>query len=144
MGLDRSDVGVVQPAGALLAIAVLPENGQAFPLWSSPGGFTATDLTASYANFPNPFAAGRQTTVFAYYLRTDARVSLRILTPRGVPVATLIDGASRGAGLHQVDRWDGRNGAGAVVLNGIYVAELAVSYDDGISERHVRKVAVVR
>ncbi|HYM82003.1 MAG TPA: DNRLRE domain-containing protein [Candidatus Limnocylindria bacterium] len=144
LGLDRPDVGVVQPGSALLAIAVLPENGQAFPLWSQAGGFSATDLSGSYANFPNPFAAGRQGTTFTYYLRDGARVSLRILTPRGVSVATLLDGVARAPGLHQDDRWDGRNGSGSVVANGVYVAELSVRYDDGTDERELRKVAVVR
>jgi hypothetical protein len=144
LGLDRPDVGVVQPGSVLLAIAVLPENGQAFPLWSQAGGFSPTDLSESYANFPNPFAAGRQTTAFTYYLRGGAHVSLRILTPRGVAVATLLESVARPQGLHQGDLWDGRNGNGSVVANGVYVAELSVRYDDGTQERELRKVAVVR
>ena len=144
LGLDRPDVGVVQTAGALLAVAVLPGNGQSFRCGRRPEASHHPRPERELRNFPNPFAAGRQVTAFSYYLRTGGRVSLRILTPRGVRVATLLDGVSRGPGLHQDDRWNGRNGTGSVVLNGIYVAELAVSYDDGSSERHVRKVAVVR
>ena len=57
---------------------------------------------------------------------------------------TLLDGVWRAAGMHQDDRWDGKNGAGRTVRNGVYIAELTVHYDDGSSERALRKVAVVR
>jgi hypothetical protein len=59
-------------------------------------------------------------------------------------VTTLIDGELRPAGLHQGDRWNGRNGNGSSVTNGVYLAELEVAYTDGSSARHLRKVAVVR
>jgi hypothetical protein len=144
VGCDHADVGVLQPAGALFTIAVQPEPGQAFPLWSEAGGFTVADLGGSYANFPNPFAAGREATTIVYYLRGPARVSLHILSARGEEVVTLLDGAQRQAGLHQEDRWDGRNGRGATVYNGVYVAELTARFDDGTSQQVRRKVAVVR
>jgi hypothetical protein len=51
---------------------------------------------------------------------------------------------SRPAGLQLADVWDGRNGAGARVQHGVYVAELTVRLDDGRSERLRRKVAVIR
>ena len=144
LGLDRSGVGVVQPSNPLLGVAVRPIAGRAFPLWTEAGNFTGHDLASSYSNFPNPFAAGRQSTQIVYDLKTNARVTLRLLTARGEGVATLVDDAPRTAGLHQEDRWDGRNGQGEVVANGVYVAELVVRYDDGSSERLLRKVAVVR
>jgi hypothetical protein len=144
LGLERADVGVVQPTSALLAVQVLPENGQSFPMWSEAGGFGATEVAASYSNFPNPFAAGREATRFTYYLPGDGRVWLRIRTARGGTVATLADGTRRGSGQHQDDAWDGRNGHGHVVLNGVYVAELVVRFDDGTVARCLRKVAVVR
>jgi len=142
--MDASGIGVIQPASALLAINVLPWSGQEFPMWTEAGGFTATTLRESYSNFPNPFAAGRQATTFVYYLHTSGRVSIRILTPHGAPVATLIDHAPHAVGLHQLERWDGRNDRGETVYNGVYVAELEVSYDDGTHERVLRKLAVVR
>jgi hypothetical protein len=144
LGCDRAGIGVVQPASALLAVSVQPAAGQAFPLWSEAGSFSEADLARSWANYPNPFAAGREATSFVYFLRGPARVSLRLLTPHGEPVATLLDGAVRAAGLHQEDRWDGRNGRGEPVFNGVYLAELSVRFDDGASDRLLRKVAVVR
>jgi hypothetical protein len=144
LGFDRADVGVVQPGGAALSIALVPETGQSFPLWTDTGNLGAMSLEKSYANFPNPFAAGREQTSFVYYLPQNGRVTLRIWTLRGDAVTTLIRDGARPAGLHQEDVWNGRNGSGDTVLNGVYLAELVVTFDDGQSKRLLRKVAVVR
>jgi len=144
LGLDAGDVGVLQPGGVLLGISVVPVPGQSFPLWTESGSVAETSLEGSYANFPNPFAAGIEPTSFVYYLPDPGRVTLRIWTARGEKVVTLLDGVSRPAGLQDTDRWDGRNGGGSYVLNGVYVAELVVHFDDGSSRRLLRKVAVVR
>jgi hypothetical protein len=144
LGLDAPDIEVVQPDGALLAIRVTPESGSVFPFWSESGRFTARDLAGSYGNFPNPFAAGREITTFVYFLRAAASVSLRLLTPHGESVMTILDRAERPPGLQEQDVWDGRNGNGGVVRNGVYIAELVVDYADGQQERVLRKVAVVR
>ncbi|HTM01670.1 MAG TPA: DNRLRE domain-containing protein [Candidatus Omnitrophota bacterium] len=144
IGIDAAGVGVVQPGSALLTVQVSPEAGTAFPMWTESGSFTPASLAASWGNFPNPFAAGREATSFVYYLASSADVTLRIWTPAGEGVATLLDRAPRGAGLHQADAWNGRNGRGDVVRNGVYVAELIVKYADGSTERARRKVAVVR
>ena len=113
-------------------------------MWSAAAGLTASTLRGSYSNFPNPFAAGREATTFVYYLPAGARVSIHILTPHGESVATPLEDATRSSGLHQSDRWNGRNGRGQPVYNGIYVAELDVRYDNGTSDRILRKLAVVR
>jgi hypothetical protein len=144
LGIDAAGIGVVQPGSALLTVRVSPEAGFAFPSWTETGSFTPASLEESWSNFPNPFAAGREATSFVYYLATDAQVTLRLWTPNGDGVATLLDRAARGPGLHQDERWDGRNGRGDVVRNGVYVAELIVTYADGSTERTRRKVAVVR
>jgi uncharacterized repeat protein (TIGR01451 family) len=144
LGVRQSDIGVVQPDGALLAISVQPAPGKIFPFWSEAGSFTAAGLGESFVNYPNPFAAGREKTTFAYFLPRPGRVTLRILTPYWETVRTLVDAENRGDGLVQVDPWDGRNGRGSAVQNGVYLAELMVRFDDGTSERILRKVAVVR
>ena len=144
LGCDASDIGVVQPSSALLQIRIAPAQTVAFPLWTGAGVFATATLHDSYANFPNPFAAGRGTTAFAYYLRDPGRVTLKIYTPAGDGVATLLLDAARLAGMNQSDLWDGRNGNGSVVRNGVYIAELSVSFADGSRERVRRKVAVVR
>jgi len=144
LGVDESGIGVVQPGSALLAVQVRPEPGHSFPLWTEAGTVGAATLVASYSNFPNPFAAGREATSFVYYLRAEGRVSLRILTPSGERVAEVVRDEARAAGLHQSDAWTGRNGAGDLVRNGVYLAEILARYADGATERVVRKVAVVR
>jgi hypothetical protein len=144
LGLNAAGVGVIQPGGALLQIQVQPAPGRSFPMWTEFGSVSGLSLRASYSNFPNPFAAGREPTSFAYYLREAGRVTLRIFTANGEPVATLAKNAGRPAGMNQADLWDGRNGQGKVVRNGVYIAELDVSFDGGGSDRVRRKVAVVR
>jgi parallel beta-helix repeat protein len=143
-GIDREDVGVVQPSSAVLQIQVEPVVGETFPMWTEAGSVNALSLRESFSNFPNPFAAGHESTTFVYYLPMDARLSLRIFTGRGKGVATLLSDAWQEAGVHQGTRWDGRNGVGSAVVNGVYIAELVVKYDNGDSERLIRKVAVVR
>jgi hypothetical protein len=143
-GIHAVGIGVVQPSSALLEIQVQPQENQNFPFWTLAGNFTGADLSASYSNFPNPFAAGREQTKFAFYLRESARVKLRILTIRGEEVCTLLEEAALGAGLHQDTSWDGRNDRGDTVLSGVYVADLEVRYADGTNARELHKVAVVR
>jgi len=145
MGVDQADVGVVAGTGsALLGVRVTTEPGEVFPLWTEAGGFTAPQLEDSYANFPNPFAAGRETTTIVYSLASPASITLRVLSARGEPVITLRSDEPRNAGLYQDDIWNGRNARGTTVVNGVYLAELMVTYDDGTSERLLRKIAVVR
>ena len=57
---------------------------------------------------------------------------------------TMLDSAPLPAGLYQDQNWDGRNGRGEVVVNGVYLAEILVTFGDGTAQRHIRKVAVVR
>jgi hypothetical protein len=135
---------VQQPDGALLAIRIEPAGGGLFPFWSECGQFTGQSLSASYANFPNPFAAGRENTTFVFNLPREGTVNLKIITPRGETIKTVIDNEQRSGELHQDDAWDGRNGKGDAVRNGVYIAELSVHYTDGEQERILRKVAVVR
>jgi hypothetical protein len=144
LGVYAAGIGVMQPSSALLEIQVQPEDQQSFPFWSQAGNFSFADLHSSYSNFPNPFAAGRQETTFAFYLREAARVKLRILTIRGEEVLTILDGEQLDTGLHQNQTWNGRNERGDSVINGVYVADLEVHYADGSSARELRKVAVVR
>jgi hypothetical protein len=115
-----------------------------FPLHTEYAQFAVEALEESFTNFPNPFAAGRQSTTFSFYLPRPARVSLRIYTPRGDAVLTLLDDVSAGVGLEQTTAWDGRNGEGDTVRNGVYVAELVAVFPDGKTERLTRKLAVVR
>ncbi len=143
-GIDGGDIGVIQPGSALLQIAVVARSGQAFPMWTETGTFSTLSLKESFSNFPNPFSAGNQLTTFVYYLPKNAKVTLKIWTVRGEAVSTVLQAVHRTAGLYQDNQWDGRNGRGIAVVNGVYIAELTAQYDDGSKDRHFRKVAVVR
>ena len=77
VGLDRADVGVVQPENPLLTVAVQAGPGLGFPFWSEAARFSARALGESYLNWPNPFAAGHAATSFSFYLPEPARVTLR-------------------------------------------------------------------
>lgn len=143
-GWDSEDIGIVQPGGALLLIETRHVEGRSFPLWTEVGNFSTTTFDESFANFPNPFAAGREETSFIYYLPTDGQVTLRLWTSRAEKVVTLLDAKDQMAGLHQHVRWDGKNGNGSTVINGVYVAELNVRFADGSTKRLLHKVAVVR
>jgi hypothetical protein len=144
LGVDAADIGVIQPQSALLQVVVLPEAGLAFPLWTESAEIGATDFSGSFTNFPNPFSAGREVTTLGYYLSGPARVTIRVMTLRGEPVRTILDDASQSGGMHESDLWDGRNGEGRVVRNGVYIVELRARYDDGSRARAMRKIGVVR
>lgn len=143
LGLLAAGVSVVQPSGVAFTIRVAPRSSS-FPFWTEATSFAPTDLAESFSNYPNPFAAGRESTDIAYFLRGDARVTLRIYSMRGERVVTVVDGERRLAGMQQNDLWDGRNGTGDVVRNGVYLAQLSVEYGDGQSKEIYRKIAVVR
>jgi hypothetical protein len=144
VGLTDADLGIVQPASALLRVRVRAAPGQEFPMWTDAGAFSELSLAGSFSNFPNPFAAGGESTSFVYYLPAAGNVTLRLWTVRGEAVRTIREETQRNAGLYQDDRWDGRNGRGTAVVHGVYIAELVVNFADGSSERLLRKVAVVR
>jgi hypothetical protein len=144
IGVRREDVGAVQPASPLLFVVVSSEEGQTFPYWTAMGSVGASSLRESYGNFPNPFAAGRQNTSFSFFLPQNARLTLTLWNAIGDKVITLMTAAAQSAGLHQDQQWDGRNGAGHLVTNGVYFAELVVEYADGTHDRVLRKVAVAR
>jgi hypothetical protein len=143
LGILEQDLACVQP-GSTTPVVVRPAAGQIFPFWTAAASLGAAALAESYINFPNPFAAGRGETRFAFNLTEPATVSLKLWTPRGEPVLTLLSDAALGVGLYQDIAWDGRNGRGQAVRNGVYLAELKVQYESGANERLLRKVAVVR
>jgi hypothetical protein len=90
-------------------------------------------------NAPNPFHAGRETTTIRYQVETSADVEIRIATLRGELVwETRRREETSGPALRALE-WDGRNGAGQMVRNGVYVCHVQAG------TRTTRfKIAVVR
>ena len=103
-------------------IPVMAPDGTDFPnVLSAP-----SRLFTGVHNYPNPFRAGYESTTISYYLANDSRVSLKIFTLDGKPVISQTYSAEDPQGrrgLREIE-WDGRNGDGRVVLNGVYICKL--------------------
>ncbi|MDZ7369991.1 MAG: hypothetical protein ONB12_02330 [candidate division KSB1 bacterium] len=114
---------------------------------SHPAVLVDASLGKSFYNYPNPFGRlSKPKTSFVYYLKEASDIKLSIYTLTGDLVRTwefkkdeYPDYTS--PGLHQGDiEWDGTNGMGVPVLNGVYLAYLKTGY----GEQTVTKIAVVR
>jgi hypothetical protein len=94
------------------------------------------DLTLTgVTNFPNPFNPNREKTKIRYRLSTDAdEVKIRIYDITG-SLVTELDGTTIGETSSVWDKyndieWDGRNGRGDLVMNGIYPFEITARLGD--------------
>jgi len=126
----------------MLVRALLPD---AFPMASDSVAIRSQQLEESFINYPNPFAAGRQTTQIEYFLAQDAEVGLKIYSITGEPVRLLVDDVRQSGNRMYRCAWDGRNGAGQVVLNGVYFSVLTVKPAAGGERKQaVLKIAVVK
>jgi uncharacterized repeat protein (TIGR01451 family) len=141
---DTADVDVRDAVtGGAIAAATIGNTG--YPLLTALTHVLGAAQDAAFTNYPNPFAAGRQTTRITFYLDEPSRVTLKLYTLWGAPVKTLIDGETRQPGLHQDVDWTGLNGDGDVVNNGVYYLVLDIKPSGGGTSRSTkRKVGVIR
>jgi len=109
-----------------------------FPMQSQLMVFLPPDVASTYGNYPNPFHPGQGSTTIEFNLQSAATVSLVLYDVMGNQVETLINNQNLPAGLQRAF-WDGRNGTGNVVLNGIYYAQLTVG-----GQKYMIKIAVVK
>ncbi len=122
-------------------------NSPVFQILTNQTAINPANLKSSYANYPNPFGANHPETYFIYYLPEKARVTLRIYTLTGELVHVLLNEVIKQTGLYDKDEiWDGRNGRGEKVLNGVYIAMIYANYLQGTrkTEKYLRKVSVIR
>ncbi len=103
-------------------------------------------------NYPNPFDPGRnETTSINYYLEDNSNVELRIYDPYGrVVVAKNFDkdstdpislsATSKGGAAWM---WDGKNGEGRTVANGIYLVKVRAQ-SSGKTQEFKRRVGVIK
>ncbi|MBN2071207.1 MAG: T9SS type A sorting domain-containing protein [Candidatus Krumholzibacteriota bacterium] len=111
----------------------LPVNGSVDIVTGSNGEIPAAlDL---YQNYPNPF---NPATTIRYSLAREGRATLRIFSPSGRLISTLVDRVHQPGILYQVD-WNGTNGDGEKVSSGIYFYRL----EEG-SDSVVRKMLLLR
>ena len=114
-GLDSVPGAGVAPA------LLLKANGQPFEYTSSV--FTTASgvgLAASLVTYPNPFSPPSEKIQIAYRLSTASEVELKIYTLTGELV--MEKACASGTGFNQIE-WDGTNGRGEQVNNGVYRSE---------------------
>jgi len=127
----------VEPPNSLASISDAGDS-TGFPMKSRIFTLTGSNLAESFGNYPNPFRAGTESTVFEFHLFGGAQVSLDVYDSLGSLVKHVFPTGSLGAGYQRL-LWDGRNGYGVLVVDGVYYARLKVG-----GETVLRKVAVVK
>ncbi|MBN1165072.1 MAG: hypothetical protein JXB45_10875, partial [Candidatus Krumholzibacteriota bacterium] len=124
-------------------VAVDPVVGSQFPFYSGRATILAASLQESFSNYPNPFVAGREKTRITFYMPDEGTVTLQVFTILGRLVKTLAMNERRSQGPHQDIIWDGRNGRGEKVINGVYYLVLKAEIN-GREQTIKRKAALVR
>ncbi len=91
-----------------------------------------TNETVSFA-FPNPFAPGLESVKIKYIVGgTSAEVTIRIFNFSMQLVRTLLQNATRSAGVDQIETWDGKDDSGSFVPNGVYFYRIDIPGKDPI------------
>jgi hypothetical protein len=116
------------------------------------GYFYNTTLSVMSANFgeyvhnyPNPFMAGSEVTKIAYFLTEDTSVSIKIYDYTGVLVWTKDipaggpGGSGEPGGTWWEADWDGRNGQGEIVRNGVYICKVTAGGNSAMFKIAVAK-----
>ena len=109
------------------------------------GVWPPKDLVSEVFNYPNPFAAGRESTMIRYYLAEDADVRIVIYTLIGNLVKSMqIDSGSAGGERYWNEvPWDGKNEEGETVANGGYV--IRIEADNGNKKEYkMHKAGVLK
>jgi hypothetical protein len=134
-------------------IADGPQAGEAVPVTgvldrsfevNIPQSIIPNEFAESFKNYPNPFNPNRETTEIRYNLPTASDVDIYIYTATGERVRHLhFDAGQPGgqSGLNAGIYWDGANGDGDIVLNGVYIAYIEVAAN-GLTAK--LKMAVVK
>ena len=115
-----------------------------YPLRSDVTHVLSSSMEGAFTNFPNPFAAGKESTKITYLIDQPSTVTMTLYTIWGDPVRKLMNEYVAQSGLHQNIEWDGRNGDGNIVNNGVYYLVLDIRGGNGVSRVFKRKVAVRR
>jgi hypothetical protein len=148
-GATAADVRVWVDSGAVAAqnnfipsMVTIASAGDptGFPMVSDTLLIRAANPASTFGNYPNPFQAGVESTTIEFYLQGpgNSTVSLVIYDIMGNRVRRLLDRVSLPVGLQAV-AWDGRNGLGALVVNGVYFAQLDVN-----GTKYIHKIAVTK
>jgi len=102
--------------------------------------FLAAEAVEESFAFPNPFNPQAEAVQIRFALKKPATASVKILDGRGEVVKEFADMAVALANSAQVIQWDGRNGRGDWVANGVYFYVIEAPEN----ARFVGKIGVVR
>jgi len=100
---------------------------------------------SNIVNFPNPFNPEKESTTIKYVLTTSHEISIRIFNLVGDSVYdNSINAGDEGAigspeGYTNEIIWDGKNGNGVKVANGVYILEIKSGKD-----KDIRKIAIIK
>jgi len=136
------------------ALDSIPGNGPVPALLLKPDGrpfeyssvFTTAagvGLAASLVTYPNPFSPPSEKIQIAYRLSAASEVELKIYTLTGeLVMGKTYSGGSNGglAGVNQIE-WDGCNGRGEQVKNGVYISVIRSAATGEVVKQ---KLAVVK
>lgn len=142
--IDSSDIGAKFAGG--------PDSGQAVeikprvpgqPVFSALFSTSQNDFAASFMVQNNPWHPSTGPAQFAYHLDLPAALDFRIFTLTGEEVLEreIAAGMPQTTAGSHVIAWDGKNGDGDIVLNGIYIVSLR-NLASGITAR--LKLAVIK
>jgi hypothetical protein len=121
IGTEGSPIGVVRDANG--------EDIAGF-FYNSPLSIMSASFEEYVHNYPNPFMAGSEVTKIAYFLTEDSSVSIKIYDYTGILVWTKDipaggpGGSGEPGGTWWEADWDGRNGNGEIVRNGVYICKV--------------------
>lgn len=103
----------------------------------------SNELEKSFLIANNPFNPTLIDAEFSYELTSDSKVEFRIFTLTGeIVIERIYDkGANGGTSGENIVYWNGRNGEGDLVADGVYIAHLLIIEND---ETATIKVAVIK
>jgi len=107
-----------------------------------------------FVNYPNPFSLRdvreNDGTTWSIYLEKETEsIEIKIYNLLGERVRTLsnhgITGSIPSGSLYQgMEKWDGKNGVGNDVINGVYVAVATIKFSDGSTQKAKNKVVFIK
>lgn len=103
-----------------------------------PGGAAFEDVPGAY---PNPFDPEAGPTQLLFSLSRSAEVTVRVYSVAGRLVRKRVQPGTAGPNIFV---WDGRDQAGDLVANGVYLVQLAAEAGSGEVTRHLERLVVLR
>ncbi len=91
-------------------------------------------------NYPNPFNPTIEVTTLRYSLEKEAEVTINIYDAGGNLVKKLLNKEPQIAGIEQSVPWNGRNGSGDIVVNGVYFYTIVTNHENQV----IGKIVVLR